>query len=402
MACSIESFIPRIGAKPGWESILLDLAPHFSRFLEADTGRLHFAAHSHHPWPDVTRDAQIRAWDDAARLIDGKWEEILGPVLKAARGHVARQLALPDPAAVVFAPNTHELLKRLLSCFSAGRTIRILTSDAEFHSFSRQVARLEEEGLVAVQRVAAEPFASFAERFAAAARASHDLIYLSGVFYNSGFAIDDMTAIVDAARDAMVVIDGYHAFMARPVDWSGLAARAFFIAGGYKYAMAGEGACFMHCPPGWGMRPRDTGWYAGFGSLSEAAPGQVAYATDAARFMGATFDASGLYRFNAVQDWLQGLGVSVAAIHHHAQALQRLFLDAMPAGRLSADQLVVPAGLPHGNFLTFRLADAEMVQRRLLAAHVVTDHRGDRLRIGFGVYQSAAAVAALIRRLQDL
>ncbi len=36
-------------------------------FRNADPGRLHFAAHSHAYWPDVTRDAQIQLWDDAAR-----------------------------------------------------------------------------------------------------------------------------------------------------------------------------------------------------------------------------------------------------------------------------------------------------------------------------------------------
>ena len=56
----------------------------------------------------------------------------------------------------------------------------------------------------------------------------------------------------------MLALDGYHAFLARPVDLSGLADRAFFLAGGYKYAMAGEGACFLHCPPGWLPRPRPT------------------------------------------------------------------------------------------------------------------------------------------------
>lgn len=402
MACSREGFLPRIRAKFGWESILLDLAPHFSRFLGSVPERLHFAAHSHHPWPDVTREAQRQAWDDAARLIDGKWEHILGPVLQAAQGHVARLLKLPDQSTLVFAPNTHELVMRLLSCFPAGKKLQVLTSDAEFHSFSRQIARLEEEGLVTVRRVAAEPFGSFADRFAEAAQAGHDLIYLSSVFYNSGFAVDDIGGIAAAAGGAMLVIDGYHGFMARPVDWSALAARAFFIAGGYKYAMAGEGTCFMHCPPGWGKRPRDTGWYAGFGNLSVAAPGQVAYAADAGRFMGATFDASGLYRFNAVQAWLQRLGVTVDAIHNHARALQRAFVANLPAGSLSEVQLVVPPAQPRGNFLTFELADAAEIQRRLLTAKVIADHRGDRLRIGFGLYQTLRDVDALIRRLQDL
>ena len=43
--------------------------------------RLHLAAHSHHLWPDVTRDAMLACWDDAARLLDHKWDRIFGEVL---------------------------------------------------------------------------------------------------------------------------------------------------------------------------------------------------------------------------------------------------------------------------------------------------------------------------------
>lgn len=381
---------------------MLDLKSHFSRFLGSDPQRLHFAAHSHHPWPDVSRAAHQQAWDDAARLIDGKWEHILGHVLPEVQRHIARQLGLSDPAGIVFAPNTHELLMRLLSCCPADRPVRLLTSDSEFHSFTRQIARLEEDGLVQVQPVATEPFDSFAARFAAAARAGFDLIYLSQVFFNSGFAVTDMDTIVAAAGDALLAIDGYHAFMARPVDWSAYQGRAFYLAGGYKYAMAGEGVCFMHCPPGWGLRPRDTGWYAAFGALSKAGDSRVAYAENGWRFMGATFDASGLYRFNAVQDWLQAQGITAAMIHDHALALQRRFVAGLP-GFLSAERLVVPPANPaRGNFLTFDLDDAEAVHGRLAKASIVTDLRGRRLRFGFGLHQTEADVDRLLTRLQDL
>ncbi len=381
---------------------LLDLKSHFSRFLSSDPQRLHFAAHSHHPWPDVSRDAHQQAWDDAARLIDGKWEHILGAVLPAAQGHVAWHLNLSDPTSVVFAPNTHELLMRLLSCCPAERPVRVLTSNSEFHSFTRQIARLEEDGLAQVQRVAAEPFDSFAARFAEAARAGFDLIYLSQVFFNSGFAVTALDEIVAAAGDALLAVDGYHAFMARPVDWSAFEARAFYLAGGYKYAMAGEGVCFMHCPPGWGARPRDTGWYAAFGALSKPDDARVAYAENGWRFMGATFDASGLYRFNAVQNWLQGQGITVAMIHDHAQALQGRFVAGLPR-LLPSEWLVVPITNPaRGNFLTFDLDDAEAMHRRLTEAKVVTDLRGRRLRFGFGLHQTQADVDELLRRLQSL
>ena len=134
-----------------------------------------------------------------------------------------------------------------------------------------------------------------------------DMVFVSQVFFNSGYALPDLDALVDAvaAPDRLVVIDGYHAFLALPVDLSHVADRAFYLAGGYKYAMAGEGACFMHCPPGFAPRPRNTGWYASFASLS-GPQDRVGYATDGQRFMGATFDPSGLYRMRAALDWMAG------------------------------------------------------------------------------------------------
>jgi selenocysteine lyase/cysteine desulfurase len=214
-------------------------APHFGRFLGAVPGRLHVAAHSHHPWPDVTFEAQQQAWLDAARLMDDKWDEIFCSLLPEAAAHITGRLGLSDPEAIAFAPSTHALVMRLLSCLTP--PIRILTTDAEFHSFARQAARLEEDGLAAVERVAAEPFATFPERFAAAAaRGGHDLVYLSHVFFNSGYVVPDLGALVAAVPDPepLVVIDGYHGFMALPTDLSGIETRAFYMAGGYKYAMA--------------------------------------------------------------------------------------------------------------------------------------------------------------------
>src|SRR3546814_5151053 len=108
-----------------------------------------------------------------------------------------RSGGLDDASSLAFAPNTHDFLRRLLSCLPVGRPPRILTSDGEFHSFTRQAARLEEEGLAAVTRVPVEPFEDFAARFAAAAEAgAFDLVYLSQVFFNSGFALDDLDSLV--------------------------------------------------------------------------------------------------------------------------------------------------------------------------------------------------------------
>ncbi len=65
-------------------------------------------------------------------------------------------------ARIAIAPNTHEFLNRILSCFPSSRPVRILSTDAEFHTFRRQVARLEEDGIVVCTYVPAEPYESFA------------------------------------------------------------------------------------------------------------------------------------------------------------------------------------------------------------------------------------------------
>jgi kynureninase len=379
------------------------MKPHFSRFLLAVPGRLHAAAHSHHPWPDVSYAAQQRAWLDAAQHVDRKWDQVIAGPWRGLRRHVARRIRLSDPGTVAIAPNTHELLTRVLSCLDPGA--RVLTTDAEFHSAARQLRRLEEDGCLAVERVPAEPFDTFPERFAAAAqRGGHALVLLSRVFFDSGYVVPDVPHVVDAVPDerTWVVVDDYHGFMAVPVDWSGLEHRAFYLAGGYKYAMAGEGACFMHCPPDYGERPRYTGWFAAFDDLEESDDTvPVGFPADGDRFLGSTFDPSGLYRFTAVQDWLQEEGVTVAEIHAHVGRAQARFLagvEHLPG--FSPDDLVPgPEIAGRGNFLTFRRPDAPELVAALAEEDVLVDSRGDRLRIGFGLYHEEHDVRTLTQRL---
>lgn len=379
---------------------------HYSRFFEAAPRRLHFAAHSHHPWPDVTRDAQIQAWDDAARLADLKWDHIFGSVVPEAQRHIANALDLPGPGQIAFAPNTHDFVVRLLSCLPASRKVRITTTDSEFLSFTRQIARLEEENAVEVTRVPVEPFATFTERFIEAVRdQGNDLVFFSQVFFNSGFVVRDLEAIVkEAPLQALVAIDGYHGFFAVETSLRAVADRAFYLAGGYKYAQSGEGVCFLAVPGGFDRRPRNTGWFAGFGSLAEGEVRRVGFSNDGFRMMGATFDPVGLYRFNAVARLYTSSGLSIAVVDAHVKALQRLFLErlARRAGAsLSASDLIAPAeGISLlGHFLTFRRADAGVIAERLAARDVIVDHRGDRLRFGFGAYHDEADVEALLAHL---
>ena len=376
--------------------------PLFSRALALDPERLHFAAHSHHLWPDASFDGQVRAWDEANRFADRKWDLVFGEVVPEAQRHIAAELGLPDPETVVFAPNTHDFLIRIFSGLSS-RPVRILTTDGEFHAFRRQAERWEEAGEAVVTRVPLEPFATFADRFVAEAeRGACDLIVVSQVFFKTGQAFDRIADLAALAQPEgpWVVIDGYHGFMATPTDLSGVADRVFYVSGGYKYAMTGEGAGFLHAPDGFCPRPVVTGWFAEFGNLM-GPPGGVQYREDAGRFWGATFDSTPLYRFNGVRRMLDEAGLTTADVSAHALGLQKRFSQALAAGECGAlDQATVLNPVegdgPRARFIALRHPDAQAWRAALLAANVVTDVRDDTIRFGFGLYQDADDVERLI------
>lgn len=375
---------------------------YYQRFIQAHPQTQHYACHSHHYWPDVTRDAMLQYWDDTARLVDDKWDMMFGQKVPKVQRLIADILQVRQAEQLVFAPNTHELLFRLLSCFDWSAGLRVLTTDGEFHSFTRQINRLAEDNRVQVVKVPTEPFATFQQRFvAAAAELQPDLVFFSQVFFNSGFVVtelDNLVSQLEQCCTSTIAVDGYHGFMALPTDLSALEGRIFYLAGSYKYAQGGEGCCFMLVPAQNKFRPLYTGWFAEFGALAGVKSQQVGYATDGYQFAGATMDLTALYRLQAVLELFAADGVTVAAIHQHVQQLQQVFLaklDQLQHVWLNRQQLLVNDLACHGHFLTFRGPDAKAVAEMsaLLKRHQIeTDYRGDRLRFGFAMYHDEADI----------
>jgi selenocysteine lyase/cysteine desulfurase len=314
-----------------------------------------------------------------------------------AQRQVAAELGTGMIDAVVFSSNTHDFLIRLASAAPRqGPALRVLTSDGEFHSARRQFARWTEDGWFKLETVPVEPFADFGQRFVDRARSGdHDLILVSQVLFGSGQLFDRVDEIAALARPEgpWAVVDGYHAFMAIDQPFSGPAAQsAFYLGGGYKYAMSGEGCAFLHAPPTFGPRPPVTGWYAEFGELT-APPGGVGYTRDAMRFMGATFDPSALYRFTAIRRMLADNQLTTSHISAHVAALQQRLLDAVADTPLGYSTLLNPlTGAPHARFLAFRHSKAQQWCAELQAKNVITDVRGDVLRVGLAIYHDPADI----------
>ncbi|HET7043093.1 MAG TPA: hypothetical protein VFI13_13830 [Gemmatimonadales bacterium] len=377
------------------------LAAHYTHFQVAE--RLLLTGHSHQAWPDAGLAAHQEAWLDAARLVDDKWERAFAraDAVKAGFGRLLGDAG----GGIALAPNTHELVVRLLSALPLATRPRLVTTDGEFHTIRRQLDRLAEAGLEVV-RVAESPVESVAERLAAAVDDRTALVLVSMVFFDSGRIARGLGRVAEACarHGAQLLVDAYHALNVVPVD---LAAEgllgAFVVGGGYKYCQLGEGNCFLRIPEGCDLRPVITGWYSEFTALADPRrPGQVAYGAGGERFAGATYDPTSHYRAAAVFDFFAAQRLTPAflrAVSQHQVGVLAAGFDALD---LDPSVVTRDRGAPlaeTGGFLALRAPRAGALAQALRAHGVHTDARGEVLRFGPAPYlsdrQLRDAIAAL-------
>jgi kynureninase len=368
------------------------LAPHYVRFGVAE--RLLLTGHSHQAWPDAALDGVLEAFDDAAKYVDEKWARAFAAA-DAVRAGFRMWLDDDDGVALALGANTHELVLRMVSSLDLRARPRIVTTGGEFHTLRRQLARLGEVPGVEVDVVDPEQLAGTVDERTAA-------VFVSAVMFGTGAVVEGLDALARACTrvGSELVVDAYHAL--GPTRFSvrdqGLQ-EAWVVGGGYKYLQLGEGNCFLRIPPhAAAYRPVITGWYAEFGALAADRPNEVAYSPDdvAARFAGSTYDPTSHYRAVRVMEFFHQQGLDrdtlppeyARQVHHLASGVEALGL---------AD---VTREASQGGFLALRTPHAAEYQRALLAGHgVLTDSRGDVLRLGPAPYlgdaQLDAAVAAL-------
>ena len=379
----------------------------YQHFLKAHGDVLHMACHSHHFWPDVTRDATLKYWDDSAKLSDQKWNIIFGEKIPKLQSYIAKNLNIDSPENIVLAPNTHDLLIRLLSTLPTNKKPSILTTDGEFHSFSRQIKKLEEEKLVSIKRVPSFPIESFWANYEQALKENHyDMVFISQTFFNSGTTITDIDRLVSLAdAHGKIVIDGYHSYFTRPLNLSRIQNRAYFISGHYKYAQGGEGLCFMTCPKD-GENPLITGWFAEFDALSSK-KGEVSYPAHAGRYLGSTMDFTPLYRALSVYELFESEGLTVEIIQKNIFKLQESFLKIireLDHPLININNLIHDSSCDAAQFLAFKLNssdDCQEIESKLKSIGILTDSRANILRFGFALYQDEKDFERL-RRIKEL
>jgi kynureninase len=378
------------------------LAAHYTRFRVSE--RLRLTGHSHQAWPDCAERGQQQAFEDAAELVDAKWERAAERADRVRAGF-ARLL---DTSADLLSlgSNTHELIVRWLSALALRERPCIVTTDAEFHSVRRQLQRLEEEG-VRVVRVAALPAATIGERMAQAISDDVAAAIVSTVFFDSGQRAGALRELARSCEHhgVALLLDAYHQLNVLPFSLraDGLES-AFVTGGGYKYCQLGEGNCFLASPRGCELRPVITGWFAEFETLEKTRRPGVTYGPLDVRFAGATYDPTSHYRAAEVFDFFERMGLTpelLRDVSQHQIGLLREAIDALelPAGSLTRAD--VPLEQLAG-FLALHSRRAADIQRELARRGVFADVRGEVLRFGPAPYLNDAQLREAVAILGEV
>lgn len=381
-----------------------ELAGHYGRFRVAE--RLLLTGHSHQAWPDVALHGQIEAFTDAAEAVDRKWELAFA---KADRLRAGFRTLLDDPAAdIALGASTHDLVIRFLSSVDLPRRPRLVTSDGEFHTLRRQLARLAEEG-VEVVRVPALPAETLAERTASEVDERTAAVLVSSVLFATSQIVPDLGTLAAACArvGTELLVDAYHALGVVPMSSreQGLDS-AWVTGGGYKYLQLGEGNCFLRLPPhAASLRPVVTGWFAEFDDLAARSSGLVGYAPGGDRFAGSTYDPTSHYRAVRVLEFFAEHELTPAFLREVSLHQTTLLADRFDALDAPPDVITRDRSAPreaYGGFLALRSPRAGELQRELAERGVLTDSRGEYLRFGPAPYLSDEQLEQAIATLGAL
>lgn len=373
-----------------------ELRRHYSCFLHE--GRVLLTGHSHQAWPDVAREGLVESFDDAAAHADDKWEHALRAA-DAVREAVAARIGCV-PGEVALGASTHELVTRFLSALEWKRRRAIVTTEGEFHSMHRQLARLAEEG-VEVRFVPVDPVTTLSERLASEIDDRTAALMVSTVLFETSTIVPNLRDAIKVAQEhgAQVLLDAYHAFGVVPLRVHDLGDDPIFVtAGGYKYAQWGEGCCFLRVPGGCTLRPVYTGWFSDFAHLSERRAAIGYGAREADRFAGSTYDPASHYRACAVIRFFEEQGLSVDRL----RALYVRQTERLIAGLEGFDVRTPREASARGGFVAVRLDDAAGAVARLRERGVFADSRGSLLRLGPAPYVTDAEIDRAIEALRAI
>lgn len=376
------------------------LAPHYSYFDVSN--RLLFTGHSHQAWPDIALEGLQESFDVAASEVDNKWDAVFEKV-EILRKYLRRFYDDPD-GRYCLGQNTHQLLVSWLSSFDLQNKPKFITTDSEFYSMSRQLKRLKEEGL---QVITVEGHAgNIVKQIKDEIDNQVSAVMLSRVYFNSGIINQHITEIAELTRanDIPFLIDDYHGTNVVPLSISKEnLTDCYFLIGGYKYLQWGEGNCFLRYPADCDLRPAITGWFASFSKLDTAKNNpNISYPDPNQRFASGTFDSASQYRAARVVNFFEAQNLNPSTLRRQYQNQVRLLKKLFLEQNFDTEIIRLRHNRPleeNGGFLALQSPFARSIQAKLMKKGVLTDARGDILRLGPAPYITSSQIKQAMQSL---
>jgi len=363
------------------------LAPHYSHFNVSD--RLLFTGHSHQAWPDVAKEGLQESFEVAASEVDNKWE-IAFEKVEMLRNYLRNFYDDPN-GMYCLGENTHHLLVSWLSSFDLKNKPKIITTDSEFHSMSRQLKRLQEEGL---EVVTVDGHADdIVEQIESQIDDRVSAVMLSRIYYNSGIINQHINEVAKITRthNVPLMIDDYHGTNVIPLSISDENLEdCYVLIGGYKYLQWGEGNCFLRYPKDCNLRPAITGWFSSFSKLDESKEEEkVSYSDPNQLFASGTFDSTSQFRAAKVVDFFEKMGLTPQVLYKQYKAQIKLLRNTFLDNDFDTEVIQLAHQQPVkniGGFLALKSPFARTIRAKLMGKGVFTDARGDILRFGTAPY----------------
>lgn len=377
------------------------LQPHYQHFNVGN--RLMFTGHSHQAWPDVAAEGLEESYKAAASEVDNKWDTAFEKA-EMLRGYLRNFYDDPD-GLYCLAENTHLLLVSWLSSFDLKNKPKVITTDAEFHSMSRQLHRLGEEGLeITTVDGESDQIVKEIDNHADQRTAA---IMLSRVYFKSGLINQYIPQIAEIARSYNIplLVDDYHGTNVVPLSLRETGIEdCFLLIGGYKYLQWGEGNCFLRFPPDCRLRPVITGWFASFNTLDEPRnKGKpVHYNSGNQRFASSTYDSASQFRAAKVVTFFEDQKLTPSILRRQYLSQIKLMKELFLKQDLHTSIIKLRHNRPleqTGGFLSLQSPFARTISEKLLEQQVYTDARGGVLRMGPAPYITTSQIEQAIEKL---
>ena len=195
----------------------------------------------------------------------------------------------------------------------------------------------------------------------------------------NGQAVDHLEQLADACHSigARLLVDSYHAIGVFPVDIAAMRTD-FAIGGSYKYLRGGPGSCFLYLSPdilASGLRPLDTGWFARENTFGYERHDPPLLRAGGDAFLESTPPVLTYYQARSGQQFTLAMTVDRLRAYGQRQ-LSRLKFYLADAGIKA-----IGGDADHGAFLSVHHTNASNLAQKLAACNVITDARGEWLRL---------------------